>query len=748
MSVLLKDLNPAQQRAVMTTEGPVLVLAGPGSGKTRVLTHRVAYLIQERGVPPWRIMAVTFTNKAAKEMRNRLVALLGNADLRNLTIGTFHAICARLLRREALAVGLDPNYVIYDDSDQQSLVRRAIKELNLNDKLYRPRAMHSIISTAKTNLITPQTFQARTYREEVAGRVYARYQALLEESNALDFDDLLMRVVLSFREHPELLAKYQRRYQYILVDEFQDTNTVQYELVRQLAGAQQNLFGVGDEDQSIYAFRGADFYNVLRFERDYPDTSKILLEQNYRSTQMILDAANAVIAPNTQRTPKKLFTERVRGAAIVVREAYDENEEGRWVVQAIQALAEQGFAPGDCAVMYRTNAQSRALEDAFVAQNTPYRLVGATRFYARREIKDLMAYLRIIHNPYDTVSLMRILNVPPRRIGGSSVAALTSGAVEHGLPPYDLLALLKQGSQPRSADGGSRAPSVSLSAIGYKAVLRFYDMWRAWIDVRDQVSVLELLDQVIEKTGYGAYLRDGTPEGEERWENVLELRAVASEYAQFPADEGLTAFLEEISLVSDVDNLEETEAPTLLTLHSAKGLEFRVVFIVGLNEGLLPHSRSFEDPDGMEEERRLFYVGVTRAQDRLYLTHTFRRTMYGSSDVCEASRFLSDIPTQLQVSGDEVDLTRSTGRRQPGRARAGLDGGSRGPLGDRVRTPSRREGPERPFSAGDKVVHASFGKGTVIQVEQRGEDWDVTVAFEGRGIKTLAASFARLEKTS
>ena len=730
MSLLLEDLNSAQQRAVTTTEGPVLVLAGPGSGKTRVLTHRVAYLIQECDVQPWRIMAVTFTNKAAKEMRNRLEQLIAGADLHSLTIGTFHAICLRILRREGAVLELDPNFVIYDDSDQQSLIRQAIKALNLNDKLYRPRAMHAILSRAKTNLLGPDDFQPSTYREEVARRVYARYQALLQENNALDFDDLLMRVVLAFRDHPELLQRYQGRYRYVLVDEFQDTNTVQYKLVRQLAGAHHNLFGVGDEDQSIYAFRGADFYNVLRFEKDYPDTVKILLEENYRSTQTILDVSNAVISLNTQRTPKKLFTERGQGKAVTVREAYDENEEARWVVQTIQELKERAVAPGECAVMYRTNAQSRALEDAFVAQGMPYKLVGATRFYARREIKELMAYLRIIYNPSDTVSLTRIINVPPRKIGDKSWSGLVNWAERRKLPVYNALQELEE------------ATDTPLHPAGRKALLRFFEMWKTWLAARDRISVLELMDQVIEGTRYGAYLRDGSEEGEERWENVLELRAVASEYAYLPVEESLNAFLEEVSLVSDVDNLDETDVPTLLTLHSAKGLEFDTVFIVGLNEGLLPHSRSFDDLDGMEEERRLCYVGVTRAQDRLFLSHTFRRTMYGNSELGEPSRFLIDIPDRLKADSDRQKAHQTQTRMRLGRWERGAHRTDKSPT---QRSETRTD---PPFQTGDKVKHSSFGEGIVIEAKQRGSDWDLTVAFKGRGLKTLAASFARLEKIS
>ncbi len=724
MSSLLDSLNPAQERAVTTTEGPVLVLAGPGSGKTRVLTHRVAYLIRECGMRPWQVMAVTFTNKAANEMKERLRVLLGDADLSSLTIGTFHAICVRLLRREADTVGIDRNFVIYDDSDQQSLVRQAIRELDINDKQYRPRAMHSIISRAKTEMLGPDDFEPQTYREEIARRIYTRYQQLLQENNALDFDDLLLRVVVAFREQPELLQRYQHRYRYVLVDEFQDTNAVQYELVRQLVGGARNLFAVGDEDQSIYMFRGANFYNILKFEKDYPDTTKILLEENYRSTQIILQVANAAIAPNTQRTPKELFTRRAKGPLAYVHEGYDENEEGRWVVETIQDLIRQGTVPGECAIMYRTNAQSRALEDAFLAAGMPYKLVGATRFYARREIKDLLAYLRIVHNPYDTVSLMRVINVPPRKIGAKTIDALVAWADRQGMPIYDALPALVETDKPPVGTAASRA------------LLAFYSMWQDWVSARDRIGALELLDQVIEETEYGAYIRDGSQEGEDRWENMLELRGVASEYAHLPTEESLLTFLEEVSLVSDVDNLEEGEAPTLLTLHSAKGLEFGTVFIVGLNDGLLPHNRSFEDPDGMEEERRLFYVGVTRARDRLYLSHTFRRSVFGSSEMGQPSRFLADIPSALKISMDQ--------KRAPKQSTFGL-GRSR-PAAQRPQrtTTSTQDAPVRP---GDKVRHAMFGEGTVIEVRQRGSDWDVTVAFKGKGIKTLAASFAHLEKT-
>ena len=721
MNSLLDGLNPAQQLAVTTTQGPVLVLAGPGSGKTRVLTHRVAYLIREKRVRPWQIMAVTFTNKAANEMKERLGELIGNADLSRLTIGTFHAICVRLLRRETDTLGIAPNFVIYDDSDQQALIRRALKELDIDDKRFRPRAMHNIISRAKTNMLTPKTFEPHTYPEEVARRIYVRYQQLLDESNALDFDDLLLKVVLAFREHPSLLQKYQQRYRYVLVDEFQDTNTVQYELVRQFSGGEGNLFGVGDEDQSIYAFRGADFRNVLRFEQDYGDAKKILLEQNYRSTQNVLRVANAVIAPNIQRTAKTLFTERDQGTPAFVHEAYDENEEARWVVDRIRQLGQQGIAPGACAIMYRTNAQSRALEDAFLVAGMPYKLVGATRFYARREIKDLIAYLRIIHNPSDSVSLGRVINTPARKIGAKTLGSLNRWAASKGLSIYEAL---------KSILDGETAP---IGAAGRRALLRFFVMWNGWLSMRDQVAALKLLDQVIEQTGYESHLRDGTDRGETRWENVLELRAVAAQYEDLEAEQSLSALLEQVSLVSDVDNLDDSDAPTLLTLHAAKGLEFPVVFIVGLNDKLIPHSRSFDDPDAMEEERRLLYVGVTRAQDRLYLLHTFRRTVWGNSEVSDPSPYLRDIPSRLKTDPDK--------KKGAGRSKRASRGAS-----TRRRARSATTAGNGPFKAGDKVRHHAFGQGTVLHVKSRGSDWDITVAFKGRGLKTLAASFANLEK--
>ncbi|MBI3762049.1 MAG: UvrD-helicase domain-containing protein [Chloroflexi bacterium] len=722
---LLSGLNSAQRQAVTAGNGPVLVLAGPGSGKTRVLTHRAAYLVGHVAVPPYRIMAVTFTNKAAREMRGRIETVLGGS-LRGLTIGTFHSICARLLRREAAHLPVTSDFVIFDESDQVALAKQALRDLDLDEKQYRPQSMLNAISKAKNELITPEAFRAETYFAEIAGRVYARYQALLHENNALDFDDLLMGIVMLFDDHPDVLAKYQQQYEHILVDEFQDTNTAQYAMLRQLAAVNRNLFAVGDVDQAIYRWRGADYRNVHRFQDDHPDALTVLLEQNYRSTQTILDAAMAVIDRNPNRTRKSLFTERGHGERLTVYEAYNEDEEAQFVVETIATLTMQdGLSPGECAVMYRTNAQSRAVEDAFIRAGLPYRLVGATRFYARREIKDLLAYLRLVHNPADSVSLARVLNVPPRGIGPKTIEALQACAAANGVPMGDILRGL-----------GQEPPAEVQLAVTGKALKALADFGRQlnyWHTARAELSVVQLMDVILDQIGYHNYLNDGTDEGLDRWDNVVELRGVAAE----SPDAHLTGFLEEVSLVSDVDNLaEDGQAPTLLTLHAAKGLEFPVVFILGLDDGILPHQRSFDDPEQMAEERRLMYVGLTRAKDRLYLLRAFRRTQYGESDVSQPSRFLEDIPDHL-VAGH---TPRRTGRKAnvaSAYARATTwDGGSK---------PAAAQPVVLRFRTGQRVNHSSFGEGIVIESKASGGDEIVSIAFEAVGLKRLAASMANLE---
>jgi DNA helicase-2/ATP-dependent DNA helicase PcrA len=724
----LEELNPQQREAVEMIEGPVLVLAGPGSGKTRVLTHRVAHLVRACAVEPYRIMAVTFTNKAAREMRSRLDSLLGER-LRHLTIGTFHAICAQILRREIERTGhADRNFVIFDAGDQLSLIRQTLKDLDLDDKRYPPQAMQSGISACKNELLDAEHYRPATYWEEVLSRIYLRYQELLKASNALDFDDLLMRTVQLFRDFPGVLDNYRRRYLHLLVDEFQDTNMAQYELLKLLSSFHRNLFCVGDEDQSIYGWRGADYRNVMRFQEDYPDARVILLEQNYRSTQTILEAAKEVISRNVRRKHKELFTSRGQGVAITAFEAYSEQEEAQFVLDEILRLdARREARRGDCAVMYRTNAQSRILEDAFVASNLPYRLVGATRFYERREIKDVIAYLRLVHNPTDNVSLMRIINVPPRAIGAKTLSDLGDWAAELGVSAYEALQIL------REAGEGKGEVSPPFGTRASKSLTAFIAMLDEFIAARDKLSLTELLDLLVVRSGYREHVRDGTEEGEDRWANIQELRSVAqdAQRGDLAGGEALTSFLEEVALVSDVDNLDETgDAPTLLTLHTAKGLEFPVVFIVGLEEGVFPHIRSMDDPERLEEERRLCYVGITRAKERLYLLHAFRRTLYGVSQAGMPSRFLKDIPPKLlKGAGKEK---RSAARRET----------SWTPV---ATAPPPSITPR--LHAGDRVLHPKFGAGIVVEARPTADsDEEVTVAFDSAGIKRLLVSFARLEK--
>jgi DNA helicase-2/ATP-dependent DNA helicase PcrA len=718
----LETLNPQQGQAVTAPEGPILVLAGPGSGKTRVLTSRVAWLVLEHDVAPWRVMAVTFTNKAAREMRERLEDLLGPSRARSLTLGTFHATCARILRREAKAAGIPRDYVIFDTDDQQRLVKQALEDLNLDDKRYRPRSVLSAISHAKSELAPPEAYPTHSYYGEIVKRVYERYQALLIANRGLDFDDLLMVTARMFQQSPDVLAQYQERYRHVLVDEFQDTNQAQYALLRQLSRGHQNLFCVADEDQSIYRWRGADYRNIRRLRSDYPDIEIYLLERNYRSTQTILDAARAVIRHNRDRVDKKLFTDRGEGAEIVVHEAYDQDDEAEFVVDTIARLvAQEGRSPGEFAVMYRTNAQSRALEDAFVRAGLPYKLVGATRFYSRREVKDMLAFLRLIHNPDDDVSMARVINVPTRGIGRKTITALEDAAREQGLSVYGVLRQVKD----------PKVEGPDLWTRARQSCQAFLEMLEGWIAASHDLKVAELISRVLEDTGYADYIRDGSDEGEERWDNVLELRTVAADYE----NHSLAEFLIDVALVSDVDNLDaDVDAPTLLTLHSAKGLEFPVVFITGLEDGLLPHSRSFDEPEEMAEERRLAYVGLTRAKDRLFLTYAFRRSRYGSSEATVPSRFLDDIPDEL-TSGSWRAMRRSTRRRETTWER---------PVSAQVVAAAAASSEPR-FRAGQRVLHEAFGEGMVLESRSRGDDQIVTVNFEDGGEKRLIASLAPME---
>ena len=778
----LNKLNPQQRQAVTAPPGQTLVLAGPGSGKTRVLTQRIAYLIEAMGVRPYSILAVTFTNKAARAMTERVDALLGGARSRGVWLGTFHSICARILRTEA-GSGLLPfqnNFVIFDADDQQNLVKRALREMNVDDKIHKPAAIHARISEAKNNLVSPDDLPVRSYRDEIVVKTFKRYNELLQQNNAVDFDDLLLWTVKLFEEHPDVTAKYARRFEYVLVDEFQDTNQVQYALLKLLCSYHHNIFVVGDEDQSIYRWRGADYRNVLRFEQDFPASQKILLEQNYRSTQTVLDAARSVIDQNGNRTPKSLFTDHGRGEKIELHEAVDDHAEAAYVVKTIQTQLRRGKPGGDFAVMYRTNAQSRLLEEAFLHAGLPYRLVGAQRFYGRREVKDMIAYLRLVHNPDDEVSLARAINTPPRKIGDKSVETLQAAAQKAGRSMGSLLLELAQ-----KAD---ESPAWRELGRGAAPLYDFAVMFESWLKVKGEITLPALFDKIAGDIGYRAYIDDDSEEGRDRWGNVEELRRLAYEYQE----RGLVEFLENLALVSDQDTLpEQVNSPTLLTLHAAKGLEFAQVFITGLDDGILPHSRSRDDPEEMAEERRLFYVGITRAKERLYLVRAGQRSTYGNPEYQAASQFLDDIPDELLArSGEGLDgrarlpgwddtddygsgyrrrgstagyggyagKPKSTSNTSQGGASSRKTNGSgwgktsydwtnptpaRSTVGRS--TPPAPAAPEQKFRAGQRVRHPSWGEGLVISSRILDGEETLDVAFESVGIKRLIASLAKLE---
>jgi len=732
---LLSDLNPQQQQAVMAGLGPVLILAGPGSGKTRVLTHRIAYLISSMGVRPYNLIAVTFTNKAAREMENRVIDLIGD-NSHGLTLGTFHASCARILRREADNLPFSSNFVIYDETDQRDLVKNSIIDLNLDIKRYSVAGVHTAISNAKNELILPDGFPINSYRDEVLQRIYRRYQELLLINNALDFDDLLLWTTYLLDEKPAIREKYSRRFEHILVDEFQDTNIAQYMLLKYLSSFHGNLFVVGDADQSIYRWRGADYRNVLRFDQDFPQTQIILLEQNYRSTQTILDVAMAVIDRNPQRTPKQLFTTRGQGQKTMLYEALDDRVEADYIVDKITSLVyKENASPGDFAVMYRTNAQSRILEEAFLQAGIKYKIVGAQRFYGRREIKDLIAYLRLIHNPDDEISLTRVINTPPRGIGDKSFLALRTYAQKSRTSPGRCLLDL-------SLSDSSRTQEILTRRIRSN-LINFGQIWSNWISIREIENPLSLMDRILEDVEYRSYIDDGSDEGQDKWDNVLELRRLAAEFQE----QSLEVFLERVALVSDQDTLESnSNVPTLLTLHAAKGLEFSIVFITGLNDGTLPHSRSFDDPEAMLEERRLFYVGITRAKDRLFLLCSQNRSAYGYSEPVFPSRYLSDIPFELL---DDQSVTHE--KRQKRRATSSSihrETSTEQVLSHTTLSQGVTEKKsirQHQYSPGMHVQHPTWGEGMILNSRLGDEDEIVDVFFEDIGLKRLVASLARLE---
>ncbi|MDQ6883378.1 MAG: UvrD-helicase domain-containing protein [Candidatus Dormibacteraeota bacterium] len=719
---LLEGLNPPQRAAVTASDGPLLIFAGAGSGKTRVLTHRIAWLIQHGRAEPGELLAVTFTNKAAREMRSRVEHLL-NLAAGGIWMGTFHAIGVRILRRDGAADGVDRHFAIYDEADRLAVVKRIMTEHRLDEKRYPPAGMVGLISRAKDELQTPQQQleAAGTHTEELAARVRQGYEAFLERNNALDFDDLLLRTVWLFDRHPDVLERYQKRFKYVMVDEYQDTNRAQYLMVRHLAGRHRNLCVVGDDDQSIYGFRGADVRNILSFERDYPDAQVVKLEQNYRSTQVILDAAYHVIKANPNRAEKRLWTDRPGGPKVVVAQTYDEQEEAQTVArEALRLVAEGDHRLGDLAVLYRTNAQSRALEEVLLRRGVPYRLIGGLRFYERREVKDVLAYLRLVSNPQDTLSFSRVINVPRRKLGEKSLSQLGYWADAHGISPWDAL---------------ERLPEMTeLAPAAIRALADFRELVAEVRAASQDRRLVEVVDLLLLRTAYERYLKDGSPEGDDRWANVLELRGLASEYDGLPPGEGLQAFLEDVALMSDVDSMDDrAQGMTLITLHMVKGLEFPVVFMLGMEEGLFPHSRSLDSPAGLEEERRLAYVGMTRAKDRLYLFHTFRRHLWGSANLNLPSRFLADIPPEL------------------------VDGSAGIPAGVPVpgMAPSRAIEAARPaapvelkqrYAPGDTVEHRSWGRGTILKSTMTRTDEEVIVKFDKVGMKILAVSLAPIVK--
>ncbi len=733
MTALTEGLNPAQIDAVTHAGGPILVVAGAGSGKTRVLTHRIAHLIDNQGISPFGILAITFTNKAAQEMKHRVGALVGPVA-EKMWVSTFHSACARILRYEHEAISFPSSFTIYDQADSVRLTRYILNDFNLDPKKMPPRSIHAAISAAKNEMIGVAQYKDRAANvfERRIGEVYGEYQERLRRAGAMDFDDLLGTTVGMFQREPDVLDRYRRRFEHVLVDEYQDTNRVQNELVLMLGKEHRNVFVVGDADQSVYRFRGADVRNIIDFERAFEDVTVVLLEQNYRSTQRILSAANAVISNNLSRKPKNLWTDQTGGDPIVCYQATDEYDEARWVVrEAYRLHDDEQHRWDEMAVFYRTNAQSRAMEELLMEAGVPYQIIGGTRFYDRREIKDSLAYLRVTVNPDDAVSLRRALNTPKRGVGDGSVAKLEAWAEAHGLTLMDALV--------NASEAGVKGRALT----GIGAFLKVIDDARGMLDG----GPAHVLEQMLESSGYLDQLEveaaGGTEVGVQaqgRLENLDELISAASE------SEDINDFLEQISLVSDTDDLADDSMLTLMTLHSAKGLEYPVVFLVGMEEGVFPHFRSLTEPDELEEERRLAYVGITRARQRLYLTHAWHRTIHGSPMYNPPSRFLEEIPEELMDnrSGSRSRSTRSGSDRYSASSFAGRERMVEAPQA--TRTPVEAEPDPVRLVVGDDVNHATFGLGVVTDVKGAGGDAEITVNFTTAGSKVLMASFARLEK--
>ncbi|MFA6918200.1 MAG: UvrD-helicase domain-containing protein [Candidatus Gracilibacteria bacterium] len=733
MSKISDKLNDKQLEAVTHFTGPLLVIAGAGSGKTRALTHRIAYLIQERGVSPWNILAVTFTNKAANEMKNRIVKLLkedtGAALARNPyaddpslpTVGTFHSVCVRILRKHLHLLDYENSFAIYDDADQQIVVKKIMGEMMIDPKKTNPKAVLSHISNAKSQLILPDQYAqcAHDYFSEKVAEIYPRYQSVLKRNNALDFDDILMQTVILFQKYPEILDQYQEKFKFISVDEYQDTNKAQYVLINLLAKKYRNICVIGDEDQSIYSWRGATIQNILDFEKDYPDAKTVVLEQNYRSTQVILDGAHDIIEKNKQRKDKKLWTETKGGEIIQHWLADNERHEGELIAQEITSIVTGSEYPeyNEFVVLYRTNAQSRVLEEVFMRHGIPYKIVGGIKFYQRKEIKDILAYLKLIQNKNDSVALLRILNSPSRKIGPKTLEFLQDFSVRNNLSIFDAMLLVEE--------------IKSINQGKAEIITKFVKMIKSLQELNSETSASGMIKYVLEKTGYKKMLDDGSVEGEARLENIQELISVAHKYDKLDPGTSLNIFLEEVSLIADIDSLDESDnAVTFMTVHSAKGLEFPNVFIAGLEEGIFPHNRSLLDRSQLEEERRLMYVAMTRAMSRLYLLHARERMLYGEFRANAPSQFLDDI--------DESIIETNFGS---GKARQHM---AVSDIGDRPIPIEVEKGLDIELDTGDRVHHGIFGRGIVVDVQ----GGVVTVAFEDSkiGVKKLALSVAPLKK--
>jgi DNA helicase-2/ATP-dependent DNA helicase PcrA len=710
-SPVLADLNPVQREAVLHTEGPVLIVAGAGSGKTRILTHRIAHLIREQKVRPQAVLAITFTNKAAQEMADRVEALLGSRIAKGMWILTFHSACARILRREHERVGLPSHFSIYDEGDSERVVKMSLEALGVDPKRFHPKAVAAAIGRAKDNLLSvAEVAQASgNWYERTIADAYAEYERRLAAAGAVDFDDLILRTVRLFRERPEVLEHYQERFRYILIDEYQDTNRAQYHLVNQLAAKHRNVCVVGDADQGIYSWRGATIQNLLDFEHDYPDATEFILDQNYRSTRTILEVANALIEHNLQRKPKNLWTDSEHGSPVVRYRAEDEHQEAWFIAGEVERLVsdEGEYAYGDVAVFYRTNAQSRVIEDVLMKTGIPYRVVGGVRFYERKEIKDVLAYLRALVNPQDSVSIRRIINAPKRGIGDQTVAAL------EGFARQEEITLLE--ACRRAEEVGVLSPRARGAVAGFVDVM---DRLRAQLE--EGGTPPKMIEAAFDTSGYYAELdAERTVEAESRKENLRELVGVGAEFSARFQDQGLPEFLEQVALVTEQDEYDEAASTiTLMTLHNAKGLEFDVVFIAGMEDGVFPHIRSMTDADELEEERRLAYVGITRARRRLYLTHAWSRSLFGQSSYNPPSRFLGEIPSDLMEDLEPQD--------------------------DDAQVSAPDTPPE--VAAGDTVQHDRFGEGVVIAVSGRGHDAEAIVRFEDEGEKRLLLAYAVLRK--